>query len=110
MVVRTEGSVSIMERLLQNSEKIWYEQLIMINSGKTVNGFPVIVDNRKKQLVLECRDHMVEKIMKKIALRSDTHGCFDENIYRWLENCDEIWHTGDIGNIEVADRLAAFKP
>lgn len=24
--------------------------------------------------------------------------------------CDEIWHVGDIGNIETADRLAQIKP
>lgn len=48
--------------------------------------------------------------MTRIALLSDTHCFFDENLYRLLENCDEIWHTGDIGNTEVADKLAAFKP
>lgn len=25
-------------------------------------------------------------------------------------SCDEIWHAGDIGNIETADKLSAFKP
>jgi hypothetical protein len=25
-------------------------------------------------------------------------------------NCDEIWHAGDIGNLSLADELAAFKP
>jgi uncharacterized protein len=24
--------------------------------------------------------------------------------------CDEIWHAGDIGNLEIADQLETFKP
>lgn len=48
--------------------------------------------------------------MKKIGLLSDTHGYWDERYVRHFESCDEIWHVGDIGSIEVADRLAAFRP
>ena len=48
--------------------------------------------------------------MKKIGLLSDTHGYWDERYVRHFESCDEIWHAGDIGSIEVADRLAAFRP
>jgi len=48
--------------------------------------------------------------MKQIGLLSDTHGFIDERLYSFFEHCDEIWHAGDIGNIETADRLAAFKP
>ena len=48
--------------------------------------------------------------MKKIGLLSDTHGYWDERYIRHFESCDEIWHAGDIGSIEVADRLAAFRP
>lgn len=48
--------------------------------------------------------------MKKIGLLSDTHGFLDEKIFTYFENCDEIWHAGDIGSQEVADRLEAFKP
>lgn len=46
----------------------------------------------------------------KIGIISDTHGTFDEATQRFLENVDVIWHAGDIGSIEVADRVAAFKP
>ena len=48
--------------------------------------------------------------MKRIGLLSDTHGCFDEKLYRFFENVDELWHAGDIGNIDLADEMAAFKP
>lgn len=46
----------------------------------------------------------------RIGLLSDTHGHLDSSIFRYLESCDEIWHAGDIGSIEIADSLAAFKP
>jgi putative phosphoesterase len=48
--------------------------------------------------------------MKRIGLISDTHGYLDEKVFKYFAECDEIWHAGDIGNIEVADQLAAFKP
>lgn len=48
--------------------------------------------------------------MKKIALLSDTHGFLDSKIFKYLETVDEIWHAGDIGNIEVTDALEKIKP
>ena len=48
--------------------------------------------------------------MTRIGLLSDTHSFLDDAVFKHFENCDEIWHAGDIGNIELADRLAAFKP
>jgi len=48
--------------------------------------------------------------MIKIGLLSDSHGFLDERIYEYFRDCNEIWHAGDIGNIEVADKLSAFKP
>ncbi|MCK3683391.1 metallophosphoesterase family protein [Maribellus sp. YY47] len=47
--------------------------------------------------------------MRRIGLLSDTHGFIHERIFTFFEKVDEIWHAGDIGNIETADRLAAFK-
>lgn len=47
--------------------------------------------------------------MKRIGLISDTHGHLDEALFDYLEECDEIWHAGDIGTAEVADRLEAFR-
>lgn len=48
--------------------------------------------------------------MKKIGLLSDTHGMFDGRLEEFFANVDELWHAGDIGTVELADRLAAFKP
>lgn len=48
--------------------------------------------------------------MIRIGLISDTHGFLDDSVFKHFENCDEIWHAGDFGTIELADRLAAFKP
>ena len=47
--------------------------------------------------------------MKKIGLLSDTHGNVDEKILKFFKDCDEIWHAGDIGNIETADKISKFK-
>ncbi|HYK76823.1 MAG TPA: metallophosphoesterase family protein [Daejeonella sp.] len=48
--------------------------------------------------------------MKRIGLISDTHSYLDEAVFKHFEPCDEIWHAGDFGTMEIADRLAAFKP
>jgi len=48
--------------------------------------------------------------MLRIGLISDTHHFLDDNVFRHFEKCDEIWHAGDFGTIEVANKLAAFKP
>ncbi len=39
--------------------------------------------------------------MKRIGLLSDTHYCFDEKLYRFFDEVDELWHAGE---------MAAFKP
>lgn len=46
----------------------------------------------------------------KIGLLSDTHGYFPERIFEYFKNCDEIWHAGDIGSVDVLEKLQAFKP
>ncbi len=48
--------------------------------------------------------------MKRIGLISDTHSYLDEKVFEHFSSCDEIWHAGDFGSMELADRLAAFKP
>ena len=48
--------------------------------------------------------------MKRIGLLSDTHGYIDDRILTFLEECDEIWHAGDIGNRETASKLSELKP
>ena len=47
--------------------------------------------------------------MKRIGILSDTHGTFDETLMNFFRDVDELWHAGDIGSIELADRIAAFK-
>jgi hypothetical protein len=46
----------------------------------------------------------------KIGLLSDTHGWIHPRLFDHFAECDEIWHAGDIGNIETADKLGIFKP
>lgn len=46
----------------------------------------------------------------KIGLISDTHGWVHPRLFDHFAACDEIWHAGDIGNIAIADSIAAFKP
>lgn len=46
----------------------------------------------------------------KIGLLSDTHGFLDPKIFGHFADCDELWHAGDIGDGEVAEKLQAFKP
>jgi len=48
--------------------------------------------------------------MKRIGLISDTHSHLEESVFDYFEECDEIWHAGDIGDPAVADRLAEFRP
>ena len=48
--------------------------------------------------------------MTKVGLLSDTHSWWDEKYLQYFETCDEIWHAGDIGSLEVAQKLAAFRP
>jgi putative phosphoesterase len=48
--------------------------------------------------------------MKRIGLISDTHNYLDEAVFKHFEQCDEIWHAGDFGSVEIANRLQSFKP
>ena len=48
--------------------------------------------------------------MPKIGLLSDTHGFLDDKIFTYFKDCDEVWHAGDFGTLEVSDKLSAFKP
>lgn len=48
--------------------------------------------------------------MTKIGLISDTHGFLDQAVFEHFKDCDEIWHAGDIGSVEIIEKLQAFKP
>lgn len=45
----------------------------------------------------------------KIGLISDTHGHLDDQLIPLLQECDEVWHAGDIGDIAILDRLKKLK-
>jgi phosphoesterase, MJ0936 family len=46
----------------------------------------------------------------KIGLLSDTHSSLPDAIFHHFAQVDEIWHAGDIGNMEVVHTLQTFKP
>ena len=48
--------------------------------------------------------------MKRIGIISDTHAFWDEKYVKYFSTCDEIWHAGDIGSTEVAERLNEICP
>ncbi|MFD1141658.1 metallophosphoesterase family protein [Larkinella insperata] len=48
--------------------------------------------------------------MTRIGLLSDTHGFLDPHLFTHFAQCDEIWHAGDIGSLEIIDQLRAFRP
>lgn len=48
--------------------------------------------------------------MKQIGLLSDTHSYWDERFNQYFADCDEIWHAGDIGSLEVIERLSKICP
>ncbi len=47
--------------------------------------------------------------MTRIGLIADTHHYLDENIFEHFKNCDEVWHVGDFGTIEIADKIRQQK-
>lgn len=49
-------------------------------------------------------------LLKKILLLSDTHSYIDERIISYAKEVDEIWHAGDIGNIDIIKQLESIKP
>lgn len=48
--------------------------------------------------------------MLKVGLLSDTHSFINPRILDFFSDCDEIWHAGDIGSMETAEKLSALKP
>ncbi len=47
--------------------------------------------------------------MKKILLISDTHGYMGKDLLKYVSECDEVWHAGDIGSLEVSETLKNLK-
>lgn len=48
--------------------------------------------------------------MKKILLLSDTHSYLDDRILAHVAEADEVWHAGDIGSLDVTDKITQLKP
>lgn len=48
--------------------------------------------------------------MKKILLLSDTHSHIDDQILKYVQQVDEVWHAGDIGDLVVTDTIKKIKP
>ncbi|MGM0496608.1 MAG: metallophosphoesterase family protein [Bacteroidota bacterium] len=48
--------------------------------------------------------------MTRIGLISDTHGYIEPKIFEFFKSVDEIWHAGDMGTIDIPERLKKFKP
>jgi len=48
--------------------------------------------------------------LKKILLLSDTHSYIDDRILEYARQADEVWHAGDIGDLNVTDKLKEIKP
>lgn len=48
--------------------------------------------------------------MKYIGLLSDTHNYWDVKFENYFADCDEVWHAGDIGSMDLATRFENFKP
>ena len=45
--------------------------------------------------------------LTRIGLISDTHNYLDETVFEHFKDCNEIWHAGDFGNMEIANELIA---
>ncbi len=46
----------------------------------------------------------------RVGLISDTHGFLDTKVFDYFEKCDEVWHAGDVGSVDIIEALRAFKP
>ncbi len=45
-----------------------------------------------------------------IGLISDTHSYIHPGVLTFLESCNEIWHCGDIGNMNIIEQLQSIAP
>ena len=48
--------------------------------------------------------------MTRIGLISDTHSYLGQDVIDQISDCDEIWHAGDIGNLETAEAIENIGP
>ena len=48
--------------------------------------------------------------MLQIGILSDTHGFVHPRVLNFFSCVDEIWHAGDMGDINIAEQLRGLKP
>ncbi len=48
--------------------------------------------------------------MKRIGILSDTHSTWDDRFALHFADCDEVWHAGDIGCIDIIRQLEGVVP
>jgi len=48
--------------------------------------------------------------MIKVGLISDTHNFLDPQVKDYFDDRDEIWHAGDFGSLEIANKLQSIAP
>lgn len=48
--------------------------------------------------------------LKKILLISDTHNYLEPRLVKYLQEADEVWHAGDIGNIALCREIEKLAP
>ena len=59
---------------------------------------------------LICNNLASLHLMKRIGLISDTHSFLGKDVVEHLKDVDEIWHGGDVGDVQVLDYLESMKP
>lgn len=98
-------SVSSIEKRVQRYAYFFIFQIIRRFFSIFTDKFATFVSSAATKAA---RKHTSQ--MKRIGIISDTHGTFDARLRHFLADVDEIWHAGDIGSLELADEIAAFKP
>ena len=48
--------------------------------------------------------------MIRVGLLGDTHSHLDQQLFHTFKDCDQLWHTGDVGNVKLLETLELFKP
>jgi len=62
------------------------------------------------EVFIEQSLYIIRIIMMKIGLISDTHSYLDPEVLEHFSGCDEIWHAGDFGTLEIAQQLRQIAP
>lgn len=70
-------------------------------------GFGYCVNNCLIDAKIYC---FLVKMPLKIGLISDSHSYIDQKTSDHLKDVDEIWHAGDVGDLNVLNRLPKGKP